>query len=132
MKNKKIRLKSNMLLSIAKLVVLIVFVFFAAKVRHNAGAGFIVDGVFITVCIFSAFLFVIRYEAILHLNNNVVTFVVHKNLLGLKRISIQYESGGVHNFITINGSYLFNCEEGKVDFVFTNLNGNEVYVEVID
>lgn len=98
--NEKTLLKTNLYSNIFKLLLLMVLVFFAAKIRFELGAGWLVDTIFISFCILTAFSYAISYTANFKVDNQELIITVYRNLLGFKLIRVKVSSGFTKSIFT--------------------------------
>lgn len=128
----KVVLKSNNVINILILIVLIAAVFFIAKMRFELGGGLMVDLIFFPVCILFAFLFHVSSEAEITCNGEQVKIKLMKNLIGVKFVSVSNKNGNLFRKITtlstINLKQIF---ENRT-LVISNMNQTKVEVIILN
>jgi hypothetical protein len=129
---KKVVLKSNNLINLLKLILLIAAVFFVSKMRFELGGGLMADLIFIPVCIFLAFLFNVSSEAKIICNGEHLKIKLIKNIIGIKIVSVSDKNGNLFRKITtlstLNIKHIF---ENRT-LVISDMNQSKVEVSIIN
>jgi hypothetical protein len=130
--DKKVAFKSNNAINILKLLFLIAVVFLIAKIRFELGGGWMVDSIFISVCIFLAFLFHVSSEAEITCNGDLIKIKLMKNLLGVKVVSISVKNKNLFRKVTtlnvINVEQIF---ENRT-LIISDMNQSKVEVSILN
>lgn len=130
--NEKFVLKNNSFANFLKLIALIAFVFFIAKMRFEIGGSWLVDSLFIFACILLAFLFSVSAEVSIIIDDRYVKVKLVKNLLGVKLVSIYEENTVLYRKLTTGRSINANQVFDDNALMISDMNQSKVEVRLLE
>ncbi|OBP13691.1 hypothetical protein A5320_17375 [Rheinheimera sp. SA_1] len=130
--NEKIVLNTNIYFNSFRLILFLVLLLFAAKLRFELGGGWMVDTILMFFCILVVFLYVIPYAAKFKVGNQELAITVYRNCLGSKLIKVKVS--GRNNeciFTTAKEKTLTGLAQGG-DIVLEGLDADNITVRFVE